>query len=221
MAHHEIPYTVEPMSIADVPAVAALERMVFPVPWPAGAFEYELRYNPMSYFVLVRPRRSRPSQNHSSQQSADSGAPRALPPSTILGYGGFWFIVDEAHICTLAVHPDWRGRGLGELLLVHLIERATQIGAAFVTLEVRASNSTAQAMYRKYGLAQTGLRKGYYSDNREDAIIMTTDLISSAGFQRRLQELKASLWAKLSSQEVVVTSQDNEPRSHDETQIRA
>jgi ribosomal-protein-alanine N-acetyltransferase len=219
MARHEIPYTVETMGVADVPAVAALERMVFPVPWPARAFEYELRHNPMSYFVVVRTRRSGPSQNHPSQQPADTGPPQGLPPLPILGYGGFWFIVDEAHVCTLAVHPDWRGRGLGGLLLVHLIDRATQIGAAVVTLEVRASNSTAQTMYRKYGLAQTGLRKGYYSDNREDAIIMTTGLISSAGFQRRLQELKASLWAKLSSQRVAAASEEDEPRSHDGTQI--
>jgi len=221
MALHEIPYTVEPMRVADVPAVAALERMVFPVPWPARAFEYELRHNPMSHFVVVRPRRSDPIQNRPSHQPADAGPPQGLPSPSILGYGGFWFIVDEAHVCTLAVHPDWRGRGLGELLLVDLIDRATHIGAEFVTLEVRASNSTAQTMYRKYGLAQTGLRKGYYSDNREDAIIMTTDPISSAGFQRRLQELKASLSAKLSSQKVVAASEDNESRSHGGTQIAA
>jgi ribosomal-protein-alanine N-acetyltransferase len=221
MARHEIPYTVETMRVADASAVAALERLVFPVPWPARAFEYELRHNPMSYFVVVRPRRSGPSQNHSSQQPADNGLPEGTPHPSILGYGGFWFIVDEAHICTLAVHPDWRGRGLGELLLVRLIDRATQIGAAVVTLEVRASNSTAQTMYRKYGLVQTGLRKGYYSDNREDAIIMTTDLISSAGFQRRLQELKASLWAKLSSQKAAAASEEDEPSHHGGTQIAA
>lgn len=197
-----VPYVVERMTVADVPAVAALEKRVFPLPWSAHVFEYELRHNPMAYFVVVRPRkpgivreeatsparrvRSKPEQESSSQQ--------------MLGYGGFWFIVGEAHICTLAVHPDWRGRGLGELVLVHLIDRATEIDAAVVTLEVRASNVVAQNMYRKYGFVQTGVGKGYYTDNGEDAVIMATDLISSAAFQRQFQALKASLWQKLSAE---------------------
>jgi len=120
-----------------------------------------------------------------------------MPTQRILGYGGFWFIVDEAHICTLAVHSAWRGRGLGELLLTALIERASEINAAALTLEVRASNVAAQSMYRKYGFIRMGLRKRYYSDNNEDAIIMTTDPISSASFQRRFQTQRTVLYQKL------------------------
>jgi ribosomal-protein-alanine N-acetyltransferase len=195
----KIPYVVERMTIADVPAVAALERRVFPLPWSAHVFEYELRHNPMAYFVVVRPRNPGTIQEQVTSLAIKArGKPEQEPSSQeMLGYGGFWFIVGEAHICTLAVHPDWRGRGLGELVLVHLIDRATEMDAAVLTLEVRASNVVAQNMYRKYGFVQTGVGKRYYTDSGEDAIIMTTDLISSAAFQGQFQALKVSLWQKL------------------------
>jgi ribosomal-protein-alanine N-acetyltransferase len=170
------------MSIADVKEVAGLEKLLFQLPWSALAFEYELRHNPMAHFAVVRPRV--PEHN------------RGEPPS-ILGYSGFWLIVDEAHICTLGVHPDWRGRGLGGLLLVHLLDRAAERGAAVATLEVRASNLVAQSMYRRYGFAPVGLRKRYYSDNNEDAIIMTSEALGSPSHEQRLATLRASLWQKL------------------------
>lgn len=191
------------MTVADVPAVAALEKRVFPLPWSAHVFEYELRHNPMAHFVVVRPRDTGMIQQEATSPATKvRGNPEQESLSQeMLGYGGFWFIVGEAHICTLAVHPDWRGRGLGGLVLVHLIDRATEIGAAVLTLEVRASNAVAQNMYRKYGFVQTGVGKRYYTDNGEDAIIMTTDLISSAAFQGQFQALKASLWQELAAED--------------------
>lgn len=196
-----IPYVVEKMTLRDVPQVAAMEKVVFSLPWSSHAFEYELQFNPMAYFAVVRPRAAE--SNEGANQTGELGqslreARHALLP--VLGYGGFWHVVDEAHICTLAVHPGWRGRGLGELLLVHLIEQATARNAAVVTLEVRTSNLVAQQLYRKYGFAVAGLRKGYYSDNQEDALIMTTDLISSANYQSHFQALRTALYRKLSSQ---------------------
>jgi ribosomal-protein-alanine N-acetyltransferase len=182
MEKPSIPYLVKDMSLADVKEVAALEELIFPLPWSARAFEYELRHNPMAHFAVLRP--------------SISDRDRQEPPG-VLGYAGFWLIVDEAHICTLGVHPDWRGRGLGELLLAHLIDRATERGAAVVTLEVRVSNLVAQSMYRKYGFVPAGLRRRYYSDNNEDAVIMTTEVITSPSYQRRLAGLKASLWQRL------------------------
>ena len=201
MDSSKIPYVVERMTISDVPSVATLEKMVFPLPWSAHAFEHELQHNPMAYFVVVRPRDPGMIEQESISlpRRIESTPDRKTVRQVVLGYGGFWFIADEAHICTLAVHPDWRGRGLGGLLLVHLIDRATEINAAVVTLEVRASNLVAQNMYWGYGFVQTGLRKGYYSDTHEDAIIMTTSPISSAAFQGHLQALKASLWQKLAA----------------------
>ncbi len=99
----------------------------------------------------------------------------------------------EAHISTIAVHQKWRGRGLGEMVLVGLIDAAILRGAMEVTLEVRASNVVAQNLYRKYAFAQVGRRKAYYHDNREDALIMTTPKVDEAGFVQQYGQLKVSL----------------------------
>lgn len=202
MDNNTIPYGVERMILADVPEVGVLERMVFTLPWSNHAFEYELQYNPMAYFAVVRRRGA----------GADGQEGRRVPAGVIrrlgskparqpaLGYGGFWLIVDEAHICTLAMHPEWRGQGLGELLLTHLIDHATALNAAVATLEVRISNLAAQQLYRKYGFEVAGLRKGYYSDNHEDALIMTTAPLVSASYRSHFQATRSSLQERLSAQ---------------------
>jgi ribosomal-protein-alanine N-acetyltransferase len=126
--------------------------------------------------------------------------PSPSPSGPVLGYAGFWALVDEAHLANIAVAPEWRGRGLGELLLVTVIDRAVELGLAVVTLEVRVSNLRAQKLYRKYGFEVVGERRHYYSDNGENAYIMTTGIITSAAYQRRLAELKEALHAKLRAQ---------------------
>jgi ribosomal-protein-alanine N-acetyltransferase len=203
MGNRRIPYTVERMTLADVPEVGALERMIFTLPWSNRAFEYELRYNPMAYFVVVRRSSADAGGGEEKQhplRGTISRLPSKPPQQPALGYGGFWLIVDEAHICTLAVHPEWRGRGLGELLLVHMVDLATTLNALVATLEVRTSNLVAQQLYRKYGFEVVGLRKGYYSDNHEDALIMTTPPLVSASYQSHFQELKSFLQERLSAQ---------------------
>lgn len=185
------PYVVERMALKDVPEVAAMEKLVFTMPWSARAFEYELRYNAMAHFVVARQKPDVAPRDR--EQVRWWGGRRLLSPRPVLGYAGLWMIVDEGHVCTLAVQPDWRGRRLGELLLVTLIERSCALNASVVTLEVRTSNLVAQQLYRKYGFSVVGLRKGYYSDNHEDALIMTTDPIHSAAYQSRFQELKSQL----------------------------
>ncbi|MBM4432073.1 MAG: ribosomal-protein-alanine N-acetyltransferase [Chloroflexi bacterium] len=186
------------MALADVPAVADLEKLVFTLPWSANAFDYELRFNRMSHFLVVRQRADILTVRSETAVSLQKDQqPGNNTPQPVLGYGGFWFIVDQAHICTLAVHPNWRGRGLGELLLVNLLDLASKVGATTATLEVRASNFVAQCLYAKYGFVQAGLRKGYYSDNHEDALIMTTDPIVSAAYQSRFQAQKALLEQRL------------------------
>ncbi len=195
-----IPYVVEDMAPADVPEVTALEQIAFSLPWSARAFEYEVRSNPMAHFLVLRPR-----QPHATAQEA-RGLFAGFRGNTkrsacgLVGYGGLWLVVDEAHICTLAVHPNWRGRGLGELLLVGLLERAMALSAAVATLEVRVSNFVAQRLYGKYGFVQVGLRKQYYADNHEDALIMTTNLLSSPAYQGPFQTLKASLMQRLAKE---------------------
>ena len=202
MDNSKIPYIVERMTLADVPEVGAMERMVFTLPWSNHAFEYELQYNQAAHFVVVRAREA-PTDRQEGEHVPEWFSRRLRTKSSrqpVLGYGGFWLIVDEAHICTLAVHPDWRGQGLGELLLVYLIDHATALNAAVATLEVRTSNLVAQCLYREYGFEVVGLRKGYYSDNHENALIMTTAVLVSASYQSRFQDLKASLHQRLSAQ---------------------
>jgi len=118
-------------------------------------------------------------------------------PGPVLGYAGAWHLVDELHVSTIAVHPDWRRRGLGELLLLSLVDRGLELGVRRATLEVRASNLAAQALYRKYGFETLSMQKAYYSDNNEDAYIMGTPDLATATFQARLHTWQAQLYARL------------------------
>ena len=122
------------------------------------------------------------------------------PPADVdfvLGHGGFWLMVDEAHISTLAVRAAWRRRGLGELLLVVLLDESQRLGASRATLEVRHSNAAAQALYAKYGFQQAGRRKAYYSDNREDALILTTPEFSALDYRDLICARRNDLWRRL------------------------
>jgi ribosomal-protein-alanine N-acetyltransferase len=118
-------------------------------------------------------------------------------PFPIVGYAGLWLMVDEAHVTTIGVHPDHRGRGVGELLFLGLADIARQMRAFRMTLEVRVSNASAQALYRKYGMENAGVRKRYYSDNGEDAYIMWSEPISSREFQSRLARHREELAARM------------------------
>jgi ribosomal-protein-alanine N-acetyltransferase len=126
---------------------------------------------------------------------APATPPKPRPP--ILGFAGMWLMVEEAHLVTIAVNPVHRRKGLGELLLVEMLDWADRLGARVMTLEVRVSNLGAQALYRKYGCTTQGLRKHYYSDNNEDALLMTTESLAAPAFQGRLQRLKLELQEKL------------------------
>ena len=106
-------------------------------------------------------------------------------------------MVDEAHVINIAVRESYRGKGVGELLLISSIDMATKLKASVVTLEVRASNNVAQKLYSKYGFAKAGIRKGYYTDNKEDAFIMTTDIITSDTFKKQFQKLRAAHFQKM------------------------
>jgi ribosomal-protein-alanine N-acetyltransferase len=178
-ADPELPYTVDWMRPGDIRQVMPIEKASFPAPWPASAYRYELNKNHLSNYLVLR-----------TDGDADTQA-------RVVAYGGFWLIVDEGHISTLAVDPAWRGRGLGEWMLMILIETAILRGARELTLEVRVSNRVAQGLYRKYGFVQVGLRKGYYQDNHEDALIMTTPRVDDRGFQQRYRALVEALHARL------------------------
>jgi ribosomal-protein-alanine N-acetyltransferase len=117
----------------------------------------------------------------------------------VLGFAGLWMAVEEAHLVTIAVHPDYRGRGLGELLLIGSLDLAAGIRASTVFLEVRVSNLAAKRMYEKYGFVLSRVRKAYYSDNGEDALEMAADGIGKPQYQARLQRLKKMLVEKMTA----------------------
>ncbi|MBD2847153.1 ribosomal protein S18-alanine N-acetyltransferase [Paenibacillus sp. IB182496] len=140
------------MELRDIPAICRIERESFSSPWSADAFRQELTGNHFArYTVMVRG-------------------------GEIIGYGGMWTIMDEAHVTNIAVRGDWRGRGLGSRLLGELQRLAVHSGMQRMTLEVRVSNTLAQHLYKKHGFTPSGLRPGYYSDNHEDALIMWAEL---------------------------------------------
>ncbi|NLT17371.1 MAG: ribosomal protein S18-alanine N-acetyltransferase [Clostridiales bacterium] len=139
----------------DPAALERLERECFDLPWSRAAFEAEL-INPCAHYVVLEN---------------DTG---------IIGYAGMWIVIDEAHVTNVAVSPSHRRRGYGRLLMCELMRRAVEAGAEMMTLEVRQSNHVAQSLYRDLGFTWCGLRKRYYSDNGEDAVIMWNRRISAA-----------------------------------------
>lgn len=199
-------YRVEPMRPEDIAAVMDIERVAFTAPWSERAFSYELQFNEMAHYYVARPQSMRaltdaPTAARKSLRQrlfTSESSRRSDEDAPLVGYGGFWEMVGEAHISTIAVASEWRRRGIGELLLVAMIDAAAEIGARVVTLEVRVSNLGAQALYRKYDFQVVGQRKHYYIDNGEDAYIMTTPRILSASFNGRFQELKTALFKRLS-----------------------
>jgi ribosomal-protein-alanine N-acetyltransferase len=191
------PVSVGPMTVDDIARVMEIDTLSFPLPWSPTSYRYELTQNPNSHFVVAvaggSPANSAPKEPESLVDRLKPShwfrpqSPAAPPPGRqIVGYGGFWFIIDEAHISTIAVHPDWRGQGVGENLFVAMLEQALDLGAQSVTLEVRVSNAAAQALYHKYEFEQTGRRKRYYRDNGEDALLMTARLHS--GYREAMRQ---------------------------------
>jgi ribosomal-protein-alanine N-acetyltransferase len=190
-----LPYIVEPMQLRDIGQVMEIEHASFPSPWSVRAYRHELLENDLSHYFVVRPRWMEGAGLSLPARVRRYLRARTRPP--ILGYGGFWMMAGEAHISTIAVQPNWRRRGIGELLLVAMLDRATELEASMATLEVRVSNVTAQNLYRKYGFQQVGLRRRYYRDSGEDALIMSTERLTSASFQSHFQPLKQALRERL------------------------
>jgi ribosomal-protein-alanine N-acetyltransferase len=163
------------MTIDDLDAVAELEGQVYDDPWPITAYRHELENGSQAhYWVAYR----------------NLAANEAWPELEIVGFGGLWMQYDTAHINTLAVRPDCRRRGVAEQLLVRLIDWSIEQGAQELTLEVRESNVAAQALYAKFGFDVVGHRKRYYANNDEDALIMTTPLVTDPEWLALLSALR-------------------------------
>ncbi len=166
---------VERMTLADIAAVHAIESASFTTPWPSYAFRQEIETNRLARYIVARE------------------------DERVVGYAGIWLMVDEAHITTFAVSPDRRRRGIGEALLIALLRMSGEVGAAVATLEVRISNTPARKLYEKYGFRPAGIRVRYYTDNHEDALIMTTGELTSREMRMRLAHLEEALEARLAA----------------------
>ena len=173
--------------VAFQPEAADAEPVQFPVELPqtpAGAVDDSL------WGRMVRGVRGMVGR----QNAADSQAP------DIAGYVGLWFQGNETHITEIAVREELRGNGIGELLLIGSVRVALEHGSTVLTLEARVSNFIAQRLYEKYGFKEVGIRKNYYSDNREDAVIMTTSPIHTVEYRekfRQLQEAYLDRWGEM------------------------
>lgn len=164
------PLRIEPMRRRHVAAVARIERQVSPNPWSAELFRGE----------LALPEASR------TYRVARLGG-------RVVGYGGLMFVVDEAHVTTLTVHPDHQGLRLGTRLLLELVRDAVARGSTALTLEVRPGNEAARALYRRFGFVPAGVRKGYYAEVGEDALIMWAHDVDGEGYRDRLDGIESAL----------------------------
>ena len=154
------------MAAEDIPQVHAIETLSFSLPWPERSFRYELVENP-----------------HSALWVAETRAPEGS--RAVVGMIVLWLVVDEAHIGTIAVHPDYRRQGIGQRLLAYALLDAARRGIAAVHLEVRRGNLAAQELYRRFGFELVGVRSRYYHDNHEDALLLTLRGLDAA----RLRQL--------------------------------
>ena len=136
------------LKLEHIDSVLKIDALSFPTPWSRESFEREIEINKFARYVVAKK------------------------DGVIIGYAGMWLILDEGHITNIAVHPEHRGIGAGNLLLEALIELCKLEQITSITLEVRKSNLVAQSLYTKYGFVEQGIRKGYYGDNKEDAVIM-------------------------------------------------
>jgi ribosomal-protein-alanine N-acetyltransferase len=169
VARPPVRIVIDRMTQADLAAVQAIEKASFTTPWPSYAYRNELETNQLAHYLVVRAGRD------------------------VIGYAGVWLMVDEAHVTTFAIHPDWRRLRLGERLLTALLDVAIERRAGEATLEVRLSNLPARRLYEKYGFRPVGIRPRYYTDNGEDALIMTTERLDSVPMVARLARLRTSL----------------------------
>jgi ribosomal-protein-alanine N-acetyltransferase len=165
------------MDFADIPEVVSLEQAAYGPNRSHKDYRYDLEHNDWAYYFVLR-----------------------LPQlaNLMIGQAGFWLIVDQIHINTIAIHPDWQQLGFGEWLLLTLLEQGQALGAGEATLEVRVSNRNAIRLYRKYQFERVGRRRGYYQNNGEDAWIFTTPPFNSPDWQLTLHHHKTALHQRLS-----------------------
>ena len=209
MTGQSLPYTIRPMNPGDVPMVAAIDRLSFPTPWLASSYLYELNHNAQScYYSLLKPATDVTVHSGRGWRHWLRGVLGSSKESLVIGYVGVRFQTGKAHISTIAVHPDWRGNGLGELLLLTAVERVLELGGSTVSLEVRPSNQVAHNLYRKYGFRFIQVHRGYYRDG-EDAWLMEAKVGLDA-YRARLTGMRRLLEERLHCQRTDVGQNDRD-----------
>ncbi len=193
-------YVLHPMRRQDIAQVMEIDRRSFPCPWSANQYAYEIAENPTSYMVVLTALGQKPPRpiTHTGLFGLLDRLHlhRVARSDIIVGYGGFWYGGSQAHISTIAVHPAYRGKGLGELLLAGMVRRAITLGARYVSLEVRVSNHTAINLYLKYEFVQCGRKTAYYRDNGEDAYDLRIYALDD-GYRARFDERWKALQARV------------------------
>ncbi|MEW6141931.1 MAG: ribosomal protein S18-alanine N-acetyltransferase [Chloroflexota bacterium] len=202
-------YWIRPMREDDIPQVLDIDHEAFSTQWPPVSYaslKQELK-NRMAHYVVLcasgpdfqNPPVSQPQPGIWKKLKARFAATKTRPQETamprhdrLIGFAGTWKIYDEAHIISIAVRQMHRRRGFGELLMLAVVHMAFQLQSKVITLEVRVSNHVAQELYVKYGFRSAGVRHRYYTDNNEDALIMTTEPINSDSFKANYQRLRQS-----------------------------
>jgi ribosomal-protein-alanine N-acetyltransferase len=201
------------MEKEDLQQVAEIDREVFPTQWPPPNYRQELNNKIARYIIAYDTARTNPIQTSKTDNNPSGFLARFTPwrksdekrereantykSQYIIGFSGIWMMVGEAHITNIAVRQQYQRQGIGELLLIATVDLSIELKAVSMTLEVRESNTIAQNLYSKYGFTQTGLRRGYYLDNRENAIIMSTEDMKSPVFRENLEKLRDALSQKL------------------------
>lgn len=161
--------TIAPMNRRHLKSVVRIETEVYPRPWSMSLFLSELALSSTrAYFVAKTGRH-------------------------VVGYAGLMMSDDDGHVTTIAVDPDWQGRAIATRLLLVLARDAIRREATSLTLEVRVANQRAQALYRRFGFAPVGIRKNYYQETNEDALVMWADDIETPGYRRRLNSIEGSI----------------------------
>jgi ribosomal-protein-alanine N-acetyltransferase len=194
------------MQREDVAQVIEIDQEAFPTMWPPPNYQRELK-NQLAHYLVVSGDRALVKEQ---ENTTGKDSPRLTvmvkrffskhylfskplePPPYIFGFAGFWIMADEAHLTNIAVRQIHQRQGIGELLLISVIDKSTALNAQILTLEVRISNLNAQNLYHKYSFSQVGIRRGYYLDNKEDAAIMAIENLSSSTFHEKLLDLKRS-----------------------------
>lgn len=167
--HRSVPVHLVPMRRRHLRSVLRIENQVYPHPWSLTLFLGELGLRNSRYYVVARV------------------------DGIVVGYAGLMFSLDEAHVTTIAVDPAWQQHRVGSRMMINLTRAALARGARHMTLEVRVSNAAAQHMYARFGFATEGVRKNYYAESREDALVMWVHDIDSAAHQQRVAGIEAGI----------------------------